>query len=103
MPVRIVISAAGDVELEHPGEFTSFSVAAADPAAGAVLRALGENGSQAAEDDHVFVTTEAVRRFAGEHADDAWESGLSKMVAYAATKGWMTEAGDAIKAHIEQL
>ncbi len=98
-----MITADGEVELEHPGEFTSFSVAAVDPEVSVVLEALGEHGSQTSEDDHVFVAIEAVRRLAGENVDDTWESGLSKMVTYAGTKGWMSDSGEAIKAHIEQL
>lgn len=101
--MRIVISADGQVDLEDPRGFTSFSVAAANPTAGEVLKAMAGTASPADEDDHVFVAVSGVRSLAGDHVDEDWEAGMAKMIDFAGKSGWLDQSGEGIKAHIEQL
>lgn len=102
--MHIRIDADQTVTLDDPAGFTAFDILAADPAQASVLAALGPDGSAATEDDHVFVSVDAVRRWAGDALggiDDGWESGFGAMVGYATSKGWMSDDGSSIKAHIE--
>ena len=100
--MHIVVSAEGSLLLDQPSEFTAFDIQAADPSQNAVLEALADEGSASEESDHVFVSVAALRRLAGAEVDAEWEAGFAKMLEFAGSKGWMNEAGDAVKAHIEQ-
>ncbi len=90
------------VALTEPAEFTRFSVELrgegdrADLAEAVQASGLGrlrEDG------EHVVVDPAALRALAGPAADEAWEAGLSGMIAYAAGKGWVEDGG--VVAHIE--
>jgi hypothetical protein len=70
------------VGLHEPTDFTSLKVVASRPS-------------------HVWVTREQLTTLAGNHADDpSWREGLEKMVAYAKSRGWVSEDG-AVRAHVE--
>jgi hypothetical protein len=99
------------VSLTEPSEFTHFSVAVE----GAVKGAGGEDGDRSEladvvrgsglgrlreDGEHVVVDPAALRVLAGPAADEAWDEGLSGMVAYAAGKGWVEDGG--VVAHIER-
>lgn len=101
--MHITITADGRIGLDEPAEFTAFDVRAADTDAAAVLQALGRHGEAAPESDHVFVRIDGVRTLAGDAVTAEWESGFGKMLEFAGSNGWLNEAGDAIKAHIESI
>jgi hypothetical protein len=51
--------------------------------------------------DHVWLTREDIERLAGERSrDPAWRDQLEKMLAYAASQGWVNDEG-AVRAHVE--
>jgi hypothetical protein len=67
----------------------------------------GHDGGTVEPDGDVLVPEAALRRLAGVEAasegralDEAWESEFTGMLAYAATKGWVTEDG-AVRVHVE--
>jgi hypothetical protein len=91
------------VTLAEPDDLGSFKVLArgAQDDRAALERAL-EGVGTVAEDGNAFILVEAVRRLAGERADDpAWSEGFEKMLAYAGSKGWIDPSGTAIQAHVE--
>ena len=91
------------VALADPDDLGSFKVLAeaAAPDTAALARALEGVGAMS-PDGHAFISVDAVRLLAGDRAGDPeWSSGFEKMLAYAGSKGWMNEAGDAIQAHVE--
>lgn len=101
--MHIIVDGQSAPHLEQASDFTAFSVKADDPSPDAVLLALAASGRPADEDDHVFIEVDAVRSWAlaaGVEAEP-WETGYGKMLAYAASKGWMNGDATAIKAHIE--
>lgn len=54
------------------------------------------------DDGNAFLAIDAVRRLAGERAQDPeWRDSFAAMVEYARSKGWVDEAGEAIQAHCE--
>jgi hypothetical protein len=91
--------ASGTVELREPDVFTALHVEAGSAAPDAVLAALGPDGAPA-DDGHVLVSVEAVRRWAGPAADEAWEQGYAAMLDFAASKGWVAREGTMIRAHL---
>ncbi len=92
---------AATVTLRDPADFRGFHVAVAggpvdDDRLAAVLEPRGR-----LEGDHAWITTDAVVTVAGPGADADWQAGFDGMVAYARDKGFLDEAGAAIRAHLE--
>jgi hypothetical protein len=89
------------VTLEDPADFRGFHVAVAggdvdDERLGVVLTPHGR-----LDGEHAWISAEAVIALAGDAADDEWRSGFDAMVAYARDKGFLSEDGTAIRAHLE--
>jgi hypothetical protein len=89
--------------LAQPSDFGSFKlVATGSTAPEALGDALGELGTVDGDGAHAWLTLAGVTSLAGDLAGDAgWSQNFSGMVAYAQSKGWLSPAGDAIRAHIE--
>jgi hypothetical protein len=89
-------------ELVEPADCKRFhveyGVAGAAPAD--VAAALGDWADGAA-DGHVWIRVDAVRRAAAGRVDAGWETEFGGMLAFARSKGWLDDAGDAIAAHVE--
>jgi hypothetical protein len=91
------------VALLEPEDLNSFKVVAhgdgQDPQKlGAALADVG----RLADEGHVFVAIDAVRRLAGDLAQDPeWSAGLERTIEYARGKGWLDERGEALQAHVE--
>lgn len=102
--MHVTVDAAGAVTLDEPGDFTAFDLRVFGGSRDTALEALGDDGSEAPEDDHVFVAVDRVRSLArialGDGVDFAWESGFTGMLEYAGSKGWMNDDGSCIKAHL---
>jgi hypothetical protein len=89
--------------LADPDDLGSFKVLARGREGDtAGLAAALQGVGTLAGDGHAFVGVDAVRRLAGDRAQDPeWAAGFEKMLAYAGSKGWMDDAGTAIQAHVE--
>lgn len=86
-------------QLLQPSDFTSFKVVVHGIDRIRARSALASVASWV-DEDHVAVPADTLRSLAGDAAlDAAWEDGFAKMLAYAATKGWMVDG--AIRAHVE--
>ncbi len=71
------------------------------PAAGA--RRPDLPGIAFVDDANVLVGIDAVTRLPGAPDTDGWRAGFRKMVDYAATKGWIDDATNSIRAHVERV
>jgi hypothetical protein len=49
--------------------------------------------------DHVWLDVAGLRA-AGQPGDAAWGAGFDGMIGYAGSKGWLDEAGTAVRAHV---
>lgn len=102
--MHVTVDGAGAVTLDEAGDFTAFDVRVFGGSRETALDALGDDGSAAAEEDHVFVAVDRVRSLArialGDGVDFAWESGFKGMLDYAGSKGWMNDDGSSIKGHL---
>lgn len=99
----IVFVSDSSIELRQPDDFKGFHVEAADGLDVGRLLAAGSAGGPADGAD-VYVSIDWLRGAAstlGVGAD--WPDQLAGMVTYAGSKGWLDEAGGAIRAHIERV
>lgn len=107
----------GDVELRRRHDMKQFSVRAlplspdggsTGPALDALSEALAaQRAGIVAADGDVLVPADAVRRLAGKplsgedpRVGPGWESELTAMIEYAATRGWVTDDGS-LRVHVE--
>ena len=91
------------VALLAPDDFGDFRVEVSGAAVGTELAtAINEFGRLGDEGTHAFVDTEAIRRLAGDRADDArWQASFDGMLAYADAHGWR-DADGRVRAHVQR-
>ena len=88
------------VTLEDPGNLRQFHVQVdGDVDVDAALRGAGY-GAMAEHD--ALVSVEAVRAAAAGRVDAGWPAGFEAMLEFARGKGWLSEDGTAIQAHVER-
>jgi hypothetical protein len=66
----------------------------------AALRDSDTGSSAGAHDADIRV--DAVRRMASGSVGDTWEDDFAAMLGYARTKGWLSDDGSTIRAHVER-
>ncbi len=66
-----------------------------------VLRVLGAE-ARLGRTHHLWWSIEAVRRLAPEDREPVWDERFDAMMAWAATQGWIDEAGTHVQVHIER-
>jgi len=90
------------VTLVEPGDCTRFDVIVQGRGDAEDLHRVLTGASVGRTDgDEVLVTAAAVRRLASGSVGDRWEADFSAMLDYARGRGWLTDDGDAIRAHVE--
>jgi len=90
------------VTLEEPDDTLQFHVSVIGGTEwGLVFGALVDAAAGRLEGEEAFITVDAVRRMADERVGPTWDDDFAAMLDYARTKGWLDDAGIAIKAHIE--
>ena len=53
-------------------------------------------------DGEALIDVEAVRRLAAGSVSDSWEGDFRAMLDYAGSKGWISDDGASIRAHVER-
>ncbi len=66
-----------------------------------VRRVLGAE-ARLGRTHHLWWSLDAVRRLAPEDVDEDWWQRFEAMMAWAATQGWIDEAGTHVQVHIER-
>jgi hypothetical protein len=95
-------SAPPEVSLVDPDDCTAFDVIVhGSGAADDLDQALAGASVGRLEQGEALVTVAAVRRLASGSVGDGWESDFLAMLDYARRRGWLTEDGHAIRAHVE--
>jgi hypothetical protein len=102
------------VTLEEPTDLRRFHVAVALPAAASAgssrsgeREALGDAltvaglGHLADDGREAWIAIEGVKRLAAGRVGPTWVADFDAMVAYAASKGWLSSTGDELQAHVE--
>jgi hypothetical protein len=99
--MQVVVDERG-VTVRAPEEFTRFSVAQGDNVQlDAVLRALGWGWLD--HDGDAFVAVDAIRRAVAGQVSDVWEDRFRQMLAFVATRGWVSADGHYVRAHVERV
>ena len=91
------------VALEDPADCGRFHVTARGGGdAGTLDAALRANAVGTVDGDgEAMVSIEAVRRLATGSVSAAWEGEFGAMLDYARSKGWLSDDGASIRAHVE--
>lgn len=92
--------ATGRRRLTEPDDFKRFHIEA-DGDRHDVLRVLGSE-ARLGPTHHLWWSIEAVRRLAPADRERAWDERFDAMMAWAATQGWIDEAGTHVQVHIER-
>ena len=98
MYVRVT---GGGASLEDPTNLKQFHVSA-DDAAVDVGAALAGSGFGTMEGNDAMISVEAVRSAAAGRVGDGWEAGFEAMLDFARSKGWLSDDGTAVRAHVER-
>lgn len=100
MIIRI-IGASRSVEIDDPKNFKAFSVrieGAIDPGIQAEL--LGRV-AVSRDSEHAWISEKALREWPLLKSEAWWQDGLSHMIASVQKFGWVDQANQSIRAHIE--
>lgn len=65
---------------------------------------LAENdaGELLPDGAHVMIPVATLRRLAEGRVSEGWDAEFDKMISYAGTKGWLSDDGTAVRAHLER-
>ena len=89
-----------EVTLEDPSNFKQFHVAVRGAAVD-VGAALARSGFGSMEGNDAMISVEAIRSAAAGRVGEGWDAGFESMLEFAGTKGWLSEDGRAVRAHVE--
>lgn len=90
------------VSLVEPDDCTRFDVVVHGSAdLGELDRVLVAASVGRTEGDDALVTVAAVRRLAAGSVAGGWEADFVAMLDYARGRGWLTDEGQSIQAHVE--
>jgi hypothetical protein len=90
------------IGLAEPVDCQRFHVAARGGDAAALEAALTVNAvGRLLPSGDALIDVDAVRRMAEGRVSDGWDDDFAAMLAYAGTKGWLDDAGTAVRAHVE--
>ncbi len=104
MQVVVDMTAApASVALEEPADCGRFHVAVRGTGDAADLESAlrGSAVGTVDGDGEALVDVAAVRRLAAGSVDETWETDFAAMLDYARSKGWLSEDGASIRAHVE--
>jgi hypothetical protein len=98
----VLTGAVPEVSLEEPEDCRRFDVVVRGVGDNETLdRALAGAAVGRTDADGALVEVAAVRRLASGSVADGWEADFTAMLDFARDKGWMTDDGQAIRAHVE--
>jgi hypothetical protein len=89
------------VRLEQPLDFERFHVEIAAPRSErTALRAAFAAYGAIEDEAHAWIDANALRQWPGFGANAEYQTGLGRMLDDAARKGWMSQDGKRVRAHI---
>ena len=96
------LSQAGGLEFEDRHNFRSFKlVVVGDRGRLDDMRRAAAGKAELPDADTAWILEDALRRWPGVEHDTAWQQNLSAMIEKARPHGWIDDARNAIKAHVE--
>lgn len=89
----VILSEDGAIDLEDAHDFGRFSLALAGTAP-------ASSPAVDLEEGFAWVSVTHLRAFPGLAGDQGWQDGLSRMIEFAAGRGWVDVERDRIRAHV---
>lgn len=96
----IVVVDEGTARLDDPEDLKGFKVVVPSGDEATAAQALKSVG-RLVDRETAWIRAGAVRALAHGRVDDDWEEGFEAMLGYAASKGWLSDDGSEIQAHVE--
>lgn len=100
MIIRI-IGANRTIEIDDPENFKAFSVRIEGPIGAEVQAELLGRVAVSCDDRHAWISEQALREWPSLKSEAWWQEGLSNMMAAVQKFGWIDQANQSIRAHIE--
>lgn len=99
--MKIMVS-SNQVEIIEIDNFKQFHIEASGDTNSLQAQFTQHKVGSVQDAHHAAIAIDFIRAQAGELAQQTeWQTGFNNMLAYAKTKGWLTEDGQAVLAHIE--
>jgi flavin reductase (DIM6/NTAB) family NADH-FMN oxidoreductase RutF len=96
--MRVHLTDAGTISLMEPDVFQRLDILADPQSPQSLEQAISRIGRRA-DDSHVWLAPAVLRFLCTSARDTHWESSFQKMLAYAASRGWVHEDGH-VRAHL---
>ncbi len=96
-----IVGASREIEISDPDNFKAFSVGI-EGAIGPELQAqLLDRAAVRHDREHAWISEKVLREWPSLTSEVWWQEGLSKMIAAVQKFGWIDQANQSIRAHIE--
>lgn len=89
------------ITLEDADTFTAFSIAAPNMTTAEILTAFGGD-AEPCDQEHVWIAISRLHALGAAHGGPEWRAGCDGMLLFAASKGWINEPKESVRAHIER-
>jgi predicted transcriptional regulator len=100
MIIRIIGASRG-IEIDDPKNFKAFSVRIEGPISAEVQAELLGQVAVNSDREHAWISERALREWPSLKSEAWWQEGLSNMIAAVQKFGWIDQANQSIRAHIE--
>jgi len=96
-----VIASSRSVEINDPNNFRAFSVRIEGAMESALQSELLGRVAVSSDREHAWISEKALREWPSLASEEWWQQGLSSMIAAVQKFGWIDQANQSIRAHIE--
>ena len=96
-----VIASSRSVEIDDPENFRAFSVRIEGAMDSALQSELLGRVAVSSDREHAWISEKALREWPSLRSEEWWQQGLSSMIAAVQKFGWIDQANQSIRAHIE--
>ena len=100
MIIRIIGASRG-IEIDDPRNFRAFAVRIEGPIGAEVQAELLARVAVSHDREHAWISEHALREWPSLKSEAWWQEGLSGMMAAVQKFGWIDQANQSIRAHIE--
>lgn len=95
------VHADSSITLDDADTFSAFSVEAGEITIAEIVAALGSDAS-VIDDEHVWIPIERLYTLGATHGGPDWRAGCHGMIQFATSMGWVDEAKQKVRAHVER-
>jgi hypothetical protein len=100
MNIRVIASSRS-VEIDDPRNFKAFSVRVEGSMDATMQAELLHRVAVTSDREHAWILEKVLREWPSLKSEEWWQHGLSTMIAAVQKFGWIDQANQSIRAHIE--